>query len=64
MRIDRIKLTVELAKRNITQKKIAELAGVSRPTVNAIKNGKSCTNEVGEKIAKALNIPISELLED
>lgn len=64
MRIDRIKFIAALAKQDMTQKKLAELSGVSRSTINYIKSGKSCTDEVGEKIAKALKMPISELLED
>ena len=64
MRINRIKLVAELAKRDMTQSKLAELAGVSRATVNYIKSGKSCTDEVGKKIADALQIPVSELIEN
>ncbi len=64
MRINRIKLTAELAKRDMTQKKLAELAGISRATVNYIKAGKSCTDEVGKKIADALQIPVEKLIED
>lgn len=64
MRIDRIKLVAELAKRDMTQSKLAELAGVSRATVNYIKAGKSCTDEVGKKIADALQIPVEKLIED
>ena len=63
MRINRIKLVVELAKRDMTQSRLAKLAGVSRATVNYIKAGKSCTDEVGKKIADALQIPVSELIE-
>lgn len=64
MRIDRIKLVTELAKRDMTQAKLAELAGVSRATVNYIKGGKSCSDEVGKKIAGALGIPVEKLIED
>lgn len=63
MRINRIKLVTELEKRDMTQKKLAELAGVSRATINSIKNGKSCTDEVGNKIANALGISIEKLTE-
>lgn len=52
MRIDRIKLVLELTKRDMTQSKLAKLAGISRATVNYIKAGKSCTDEVGKKIAE------------
>lgn len=64
MRIDRIKLITELEKQDMTQKRLAELSGVSRATINYIKGGKRCTNEVGQKIAKALNVDVTEILED
>lgn len=64
MRIDRIKLVTELARRDMTQKQLAEIAGVSRATVNYIKAGKSCSDEVGQKIAKALGIKVTEILEN
>ncbi len=63
MRIDRVKLVTELAKRDLTQKRLAEMSGVSRATINYIRSGKSCTEEIGNKIAKALNVPIETLLE-
>ncbi len=63
LRIDRIKLVSELARRDMTQAKLAELSGVSRATINYIKGGKSCSDEVGEKIARALGIPVEKLIE-
>lgn len=63
MRIDRIKFTSELTRQNMTQKRLSELSGVSRSTINYIKNGKSCTDKVGFKIAETLKIPIKALLE-
>lgn len=63
MRIDRVKLVAELTRRDMTQAKLAELAGISRATVNYIKSGKSCTDEVGNKIAAALCIPVEKLIE-
>ncbi len=63
MRIDRIKFTTFLLKRNLTQKELAEIAGVSRNTVSSIKCGKSCTDEVGQAIAHALRVDVEELLE-
>lgn len=63
MRIDRIKLLTELAKQDMTQKRLAELSGVSRATINYIRAGKSCSEVIGKKIAGALNVPIEELLE-
>lgn len=46
----------ELAKRDMTQKRLAELSGVSRQTITYIRCGKSCTDEVGQKIADALSV--------
>lgn len=63
MRIDRIKLVTELTKRDMTQTRLAELSGVSRATINYIRSGKSCSDEVGNKIAEALGIPVTELID-
>ena len=64
MRIDRIKLVSELTRQDMTQKQLAEKAGISRATVNYIKSGKNCCEEVGNKIASALQVPIETLLEN
>ena len=64
MRIDAIKLTAELMRHDLTQLKLAEKAGVSRATINYIKGGKKCSDEVGRKIADALKVPLETLLED
>lgn len=63
MRIDRVKLVTELAKRDMTQKRLAELSGVSRATINYVRAGKSCTDEVGQRIAKALGVNPEEIIE-
>ena len=55
MRIDRIKLITELAKRDMTQAKLAELSGVSRATINYVKSGKSCTDNNMNQYAKKAN---------
>ena len=64
MRIDRFRLVLELERRGMTQKKLAEITGVSRTTINYIKNGKSCSYEVCEKIANALEMPLDELVNE
>lgn len=63
MRIDRVKLATELARRDMSQKQLAELAGVSRATVNYIRSGKSCSDAVGQKIADALGVDLKKILE-
>lgn len=64
MRIDRIKLVAELTRQDMTQANLAKLAGISRTTVNYIKSGKSCSDEVGNKIANALGVPVTTLIEN
>lgn len=64
MRIDRYKLTAELMRQEMTQKKLAEIAGISRASVTYIKGGKNCSDEVGRKIADALKVPLENLLEN
>ncbi len=63
MRINRIELTKELTRQDMTQKQLAEKSGISRATVNGIKNGRSCSDSSAIKIADALGIPIELLLE-
>lgn len=63
MRIDRVKLVCEMMRQDMTQKKLAELAGVSRATIGYIKAGKSCSDEVGNKIAEALGVDLTELID-
>lgn len=63
MRIDRIKFVAELTRQDMTQKRLAEISGVSRVTINNIKSGKSCTDEVGQKIASALKVDVTEILD-
>ena len=63
MRINRFKLTMELMRQDMTQKKLAEKAGVSRVTVNGIKSGRSCSDEVGKKITRALGVDPEEIVD-
>ncbi|MCI9083665.1 MAG: helix-turn-helix transcriptional regulator [Lachnospiraceae bacterium] len=46
MRIDRVKFITEIEKCNMTQKRLAELSGVSRATINNVRGGKRCTDGV------------------
>ena len=60
MRIDRIKIVTEMAKRDLTATRLAELAGISRITVSYVKNGKSCSKETAEKLMAILGHDIIE----
>lgn len=63
MRIDRIKLITEMARRDITQLQLAKLTGASRATISGVQNGRSCSSKTAVKIADALKVPLEELLE-
>lgn len=63
MRLDRLKLFLVVKQNDLSQKRLAELSGVSRVTINNVMNGRSCSNDVAERIAYALNTPLSELRE-
>jgi putative transcriptional regulator len=63
MRICRIKLITELAKRDMTSQKLAKQAGVSKATVSSIKNGRSCSQGTAAKIARVLDMLVEELKE-
>lgn len=54
MRINREKMTVAMLRRDMTQKRLAELSGVSRITITAVKGGKSCSANTAEKLAAVL----------
>lgn len=54
MRIDRVALAAEMARKDINQKRLAELSGVSRVTITAVKSGKSCSADTAHKLAQVL----------
>ena len=64
MRIDRVKLVSELTKKDMTQKHLAELVGVSRATIDNVKCGRACSDKIGQKIAQALGVDVTEIIED
>lgn len=64
MRIDRIKLIVLMTQKNMNVLELAELSGVSRATVTAVKSGKSCAITTAARIAKALGVDVTEILEE
>lgn len=64
MRIDRVKLIAEMARRDVTSTRLAEAAGVSRVTVSALRCGKTCTAETAGKIARALGVDVTEIMEE
>lgn len=63
MKFDRIEMISEMARRDITVTRLAEISGVSKATISAVRCGKSCSFETAVKLAKALNLDVMELIE-
>lgn len=64
MRINRKKLIIAMLDSDQTVIQLAKASGVSRVTISNVKCGKSCSNATAEKIAKALNVPVSDIIEN
>lgn len=60
MRISRERFAAAMARLDITGNSLAELAGVSRGTVTAVKSGKSCSAQTANKLAAILGHEIIE----
>ena len=55
-------IKVERAKRNLTQAKLAELAMVSRQTINAMESGKYVPSTVlALRLSKIFDVPVNEM---
>lgn len=60
MRIDRVQFAAALAREDLNIKKLVDMTGLSRPTIQSIKSGKSCSEETGRKLAAILGKEIIE----
>lgn len=63
MRINRVKLIAEMARRDLTVLDLAKNCCLSRATVTGVRSGKSCTRETAAKLAKGLGVPLESILE-
>lgn len=63
MRIDRLKFITELTKQDLTLIELSKRSGVNRVTLSNIKCGKSCREDIAQKVAKALNVDLEKLIE-
>lgn len=64
MKIDRVKLAEEMARQNIRCGYLAEKANLCRLTITKARKGQQCEYESARKIAKALGIPVQDIIED
>lgn len=60
MRIDRIMFKVEQVRKGLSVTENAERPGLSRCTVTAVKNRKSCSRQTAEKLVSVLGEGIME----
>lgn len=63
IRINKYKISFIMAERDMMQKDLAELAGMSRGNLSTLINGKNCQLRTAFKIAKALGVGVEEILE-
>lgn len=63
MRLSRSKVYLLMAKELVNQATLAETAGISRQTMSAVMNGRSCRPDLLGKIAKALGVDPEEIIE-
>lgn len=63
MRLNRTKIQLLMAKACITQGALADRAGISRQTLSAVMNGRSCRPELLGRIARALEVEPEEIIE-
>lgn len=63
IRLDRAKFAAAQVRANLNGKKLAEKAGVSRVTVTAVRNGKSCSELTAQKLAAGLGVRLSDITE-
>lgn len=63
MRIDKNKISFVMAERDMLQKDLAEEAGMSRGNLSTLINGKNCQARTIFRIAKALNVDVTEIME-
>lgn len=59
--IDASVIRTILFKRRIRINDLARLSGLSRGTVSAILNGRSCPQKTAQRIADALGVPLDEI---
>jgi DNA-binding Xre family transcriptional regulator len=64
MRISKSKLAVAMARVGLNLTTLSAKSGISRATISYINNGKSCRPEVAGRIARALGVDVTELIEE
>lgn len=64
MKLNREKVEIARARKNITVTQLAEIYGVSRNRINIILNQREVTTTCAGRLAAALGCDVTEILED
>ena len=64
MRLCKTKMEIIMAKHDMYQKDLADKVGMSRGNLSTLINGKNCQARTAFKIADALEVDVTEILED
>ena len=62
MRVNKIRLNVAMAERGLNFTTLSQKSGVSKQTLSAINNGKTCKPDIILKLADALNMNTEDLI--
>lgn len=60
VRLDDRKMRMLLYDLGVTQVRLSELSGVSRPTITKAISGGTCSEETGRKICEAIGVDIND----
>lgn len=63
MKVSTRKITVLMGAKLLTQRELAELANISRATINATLLKGSCSTQTAGRIARALDVGPAEIIE-
>ena len=63
MRLKHKMLNHIMIDKSMKLRRLQELTGISKATLSAVKNGKTCSFATAAKIAKALDVDVMELIE-
>lgn len=63
MKISKQKIFAAQAQLGITMKQLAELSGISRQNISTVVHRGSCRPETAGKIARALGVDVTEIME-
>lgn len=62
MILNREKLTQQIERNFFTNEKLAQVAGLGRNTINNARNGANITPRTLEKLCKALNCSVDDII--